>query len=151
MPAEVPAGEPLIRSARIGDAPDVARLLESLGYPCSRDDAAERIITVLGDPRQHLLLAERDGHVCGLLALNMVYSVAHGADLARITALVVGDECRREGIGKRLLREAEAVSRQSGISRIEVTSGPQRHGAHAFYRGCGYSEGALRFVKLLGD
>lgn len=151
MAGEPPVSEPLIRSARVGDAPDVARLLEALGYPCSRDDASERIVTVLGDRRQHLLLAERDGHVCGLIALNMVYSVAHGADLARITALVVGDECQREGIGKRLLREAELVSRQSGISRIEVTSGPQRHGAHTFYRDCGYSEGALRFVKLLGD
>lgn len=151
MAGAAPASEPLIRSARIGDAPDVARLLETLGYPCTRDDAAERIVTVLGDRRQHLLLAERDGHVCGLIALNMVYSVAHGADLARITALVVGEECQREGVGKRLLREVEVLSRQAGISRIEVTSGAQREGALAFYRGCGYSEGALRFVKLLGD
>ncbi|MFC0676849.1 GNAT family N-acetyltransferase [Lysobacter korlensis] len=141
----------VVRSAKIGDASDVARLLDQLGYPCNRDEAADRIVTVLGDPRQHLLIAERDGHACGLISLNMVYSVAHGADLARITALIVGDDCQREGIGRRLLREVEVLSRQAGVSRIEVTSGPQRQGAHAFYRGCGYSEGSLRFVKLLGD
>jgi N-acetylglutamate synthase-like GNAT family acetyltransferase len=140
-----------IRPARIGDASDVARLLDQLGYPCTRDEAAERIVTVLGDPRQQLLIAERDGHACGLISLNMVYSVAHGADLARITSLVVADDCLREGIGRRLLREVEVRARQAGISRIEVTSGPQRETAHAFYRGCGYSEGSLRFVKLLGD
>jgi len=144
------AREPVIRGARVGDSHDVARLLELLGYPCSRDEAAERIVTVLSDPRQQLLLAERDGHVCGLIALNMVYSVAHGANLARITALVVDDTCQREGIGRRLLREVESLSRNEGISRIEVTSGPQRHDAHTFYRECGYSEGSLRFVKLLG-
>ena len=27
----------------------------------------------------------------------------------------------------------------------------QREGAHAFYRGCGYSDDSLRFLKLLGD
>lgn len=151
MAPNEPADGAVVRPARIGDAPDVARLLEQLGYPCTRDEAADRIVTVLGDPRQQLLLAERDGHACGLIALNNTYSVAHGAELARITALIVADDCQREGIGKRLLREVEALSRQAGISRIEVTSGSQRQGAAAFYRGCGYSEGSLRFVKLLGD
>ena len=143
--------EPVIRGARVGDASDVARLLSLLGYPCDRDEASERIVTVLADPRQQLLLAERSGHVCGLIALNMVYSVAHGADLARITALIVDDSCQREGIGRRLLREVESLSRNAGMARIEVASGAQRHGAHKFYRECGYSEGSLRFVKLLGD
>ena len=142
---------PVIRAARIGDAPDVARLLELLGYPCTRDEAADRIVTVLGDPRQLLLIAERDGHACGLIASTMVYSVAHGAELARITALVVAEDCQREGIGRRMLREVEARARQAGVSRIEVASGAQRHGGHAFYRDCGYTEGSLRFVKLLGD
>lgn len=151
MAADEATDAPVIRSAKIGDASDVGRLLELLGYPCSRDDAAERIVTVLGDARQQLLIAERDGHACGLISMAMVYSVAHGADLARITALIVAEDCQREGIGRRLLREVEVRARQAGVSRIEVTSGAQRHGGHAFYRGCGYSEGSLRFVKLLGD
>jgi N-acetylglutamate synthase-like GNAT family acetyltransferase len=151
MAPDEPAASTLVRPAKIGDASDVARLLEQLGYPCTRDEAADRIVTVLGDPRQQLLIAERDGHACGLISLNMVYSVAHGADLARITSLIVAEDCQREGIGRRLLREVEVRARQAGVSRIEVTSGPQRQGAHAFYRGCGYSEGSLRFVKLLGD
>ena len=29
-----------IRAAAIGDATDVARLIEPLGYPCTRDEAA---------------------------------------------------------------------------------------------------------------
>lgn len=146
------AADPVVmRAARIGDASDVARLLELLGYPCTRDEAADRIVMVLGDPRQQLLLAERDGHACGLIASTMVYSVAHGADLARITALVVADDCQREGIGRRMLREIEVRARQAGVSRLEVTSGAQRHSGHAFYRDCGYTEGSLRFVKLLGD
>lgn len=140
-----------IRGARVGDAADVARLLALLGYPCSQGEAAERITTVLAEPRQHLLLAERDGEVCGLVSVYALYSLAHGAELARITSMVVAPEAQRCGIGRRLLREAEALARRTGIARIEVTSNTRRGEAHAFYRGCGYSDDSARFVKLLGD
>jgi GNAT superfamily N-acetyltransferase len=140
-----------IRAAAIGDAPDVARLLEQLGYPCTRDEAAERIATVLGDPRQQLLLAEVEGHACGLAALDVRYSLTRGADQARITALVVDREHARRGIGRALLREVEAIGRHSHVTRIEVTSNMRRDEAHAFYRDCGYAEGSRHFFKLLGD
>ena len=142
---------PRVRPAELGDAHDVARLLGDLGYPCSRDEAAERIAVVRHDPRQHLLLAEIDGDACGLVSLYTLYSVVHGTELARITALVVSPACQRQGIGRRLLREVELISRRTGVSRIEVTSNQRREEAHAFYRDCGYSDGSLRFVKALGD
>ncbi len=84
-------------------------------------------------------------------AVYALYSLAHGAELARITSMVVAPEAQRRGIGRRLLREAEALARRTGIARIEVTSNARRGGAHAFYRGCGYSDDSARFVKLLGD
>lgn len=140
-----------IRDARIGDAGDVAALLETLGYPCDRDDAAERISRVLADARQRLVLAEIDGHVCGLAGLEVRYSLARGADQGRITALVVSPECERQGVGRRLLREVEGIARQVGAARIEVTAAASREGAHLFYRSCGYGEASLHFAKLLGD
>jgi GNAT superfamily N-acetyltransferase len=140
-----------IRAAAIGDAPDVARLLDQLGYPCTRDEAAERIATVLGDPRQQLLLAEVEGHACGLAALDIRYSLTRGADQARITALVVDADYARRGIGRALLREVEAISRRARVTRLEVTSNMRREEAHVFYRDCGYSEGSRHFFKLLGD
>lgn len=140
-----------IRAAATGDAHDVGRLLEQLGYPCTRDEAAERIATVLGDPRQQLLLAEVEGHACGLVALDVRYSLTRGADQARITALVVDRDHARQGIGRALLREVEAIARNAQLSRIEVTSNMRRDEAHLFYRDCGYAEGSRHFFKLLGD
>ena len=140
-----------VRQAGTGDAGDVAALLDVLGYPCTRDEAAERIALVQSDRRQVLLLAECEGRVQGLVAMETLYSVAHGSELARITALVVDPGCERRGVGRRLLREVEQRARQAGIARIEVTSNARRDSAHAFYRGCGYADGSLRFVKLLGD
>lgn len=149
--AGLPAASLRIRAASVGDAPDVARLLDLLGYPCSPDDALERIHVVAGDPRQQLILADVDGQACGLVCLTLLYSIAHGAELARITALVVAPDHARRGVGRQLLREVEAQSRRLGIPRIEVTSNARREAAHAFYRDCGYSDDSLRFVKLLGD
>lgn len=145
------APSPRIRPAQLGDAEDVGTLLDQLGYPCTRDEAAERISRVLHDPRLFLLVAEIDGAVCGLMSLDIHYSFARGTDQARITALVVADNCSRQGVGRRLLREAEAIARQARAARIEVTSNPRRDVAHAFYLGCGYNEGSRHFIKLLGD
>ncbi|MFD0739027.1 GNAT family N-acetyltransferase [Lysobacter koreensis] len=142
---------PTVRPAEPGDAADVATLLETLGYPCTPDEARERIATIHADRRHELLLALVDDAVCGLIALSLVYSLGRGADVARITALVVAPNCQRQGIGRRLLREIESRARRAGACRMEVTSNPRRVDAHAFYHGCGYADGSRHFIKLLGD
>ena len=140
-----------IRTAQLGDASDVAGLLDKLGYPCTREEAADRISHVLHDPRSTLLLGEIDGKVCGLVAMDTRYSITRGADLARISALVVSPDSSRQGIGRQLLREVETVARLARAVRLEVTSNASREGAHQFYVDCGYSEGSRHFIKLLGD
>lgn len=140
-----------IRAAAIGDASDVSRLLTQLGYPCDRDEAAERVSRVLSDPRQHLLVAEVDGEVIALAAMDMRYSVLRDADQARITGLVVELGQCRHGVGRRLLREVEGIARRAGAARVEVTANMRREDAHAFYRGCGYTESSRHFIKRLGD
>ncbi len=140
-----------VRSAGIGDADDVARLLSELGYPCEPHDAASRIAAIAADERQALLLARCDGHACGLLALDFMYYLPLDATTCRITALVIVPEAQRRGLGRQLLREAERRARMAGAARLELTTAAHRVQAHAFYRACGFGEGAVRFVKLLGD
>lgn len=140
-----------LRPASLQDADDVASLLTQLGYPCDRRDAVERIASVLDTDRQILLLARRDGVVCGLIGLDFMYYLPLGTFTCRVTALVVTPEAQGRGLGRQLLREAERRARAGGAARIELTSGSQRVDAHAFYKACGYSDGTLRFIKRLGD
>ena len=140
-----------LRSAMIADADDVARLLTELGYPCEIDDAAERIDAIAANDRQALVLARRDGAVCGLIALDFMYYLPMGTITCRVTALVVTPTAQGLGIGRQLLKEAERRARGGGASRIELTSGSQRTEAHAFYRACGYKDSSVRFVKQLGE
>ena len=139
-----------LRSAMIADADDVARLLSELGYPCEIDDAAERIDAIAANDRQALVLARRDGAVCGLVALDFMYYLPLGTITCRVTALVVTPTAQGLGIGRQLLKEAERRARSGGAARIELTSGSQRTEAHAFYRACGYKDSSVRFVKQLG-
>ena len=149
-PAERPATTRL-RVARPSDAPVVALLLAELGYPCSREDAATRIEATAAHEDQQLWLAERGGRTLGLLALDFMFYLPLGSTTCRITALVVDPGARRAGVGRFLVRQAEALAREAQASRIELTSAPHRDEAHAFYRACGYRDGALRFVKAIGD
>lgn len=147
-------GHPLasdLRNAVLADADDVARLLTEMGYPCEIDDAIERIDSILANDRQALVLARRDGAVCGLIALDFMYYLPLGTVTCRVTALVVTPTAQGLGIGRSLLKEAERRARSGGAARIELTSGSQRTEAHAFYRACGYSDGTVRFVKPLGS
>lgn len=140
-----------MRNASLADADDVAALLSALGYPCEREDAAERIHTILANERQALVLARHEGVVCGLIALDFMYYLPLGTTTCRITAMVVTPEAQGRGLGRQLIREAERRARIGGAARLEITSGSQRVDAHAFYRACGYSDGTLRFVKHLGS
>ena len=148
-PGPSPFGADL-RSAMIADADDVARLLTELGYPCEIDEAAERIDAIAANDRQALVLARREGAVCGLVALDFMYYLPLGTITCRVTALVVTPTAQGLGIGRTLLKEAERRARVGGAARIELTSGAQRTEAHAFYRACGYKDSSVRFVKQLG-
>ncbi|WP_240125785.1 GNAT family N-acetyltransferase [Thermomonas alba] len=140
-----------LRPAVLGDADDVARLLCELGYPCDTAEASERISAILANERQALILARRNGAVCGLVALDFMYYLPLGTTTCRVTALVVSAGAQGQGLGRALLKEAERRARAGGAARIELTSGAQRTEAHAFYRACGYSDSSVRFVKLLGS
>lgn len=140
-----------VRTAMSGDAAEIAALITLLGYPCTPHEALERLRAVAAEPDQTLLVADRDGDLCGLLGLDLMYYLPLGARTCRITALVVATAHRGEGVGRDLLQAAETWARQSGAARIEATSAAHRNDAHAFYRACLYEEGSVRFVKRLGD
>lgn len=140
-----------LRNAVPADADDVAHLLAELGYPCDLADASERVSAILANDRQALVLARRNGAVCGLVALDFMYYLPLGTTTCRVTALVVTTSAQGMGIGRHLLKEAERRARAGGAARIELTSGAQRTEAHAFYQACGYSGSSVRFVKALGS
>jgi len=142
---------PVVRAATAEDGFGLSELFGILGYPCTPEEASQRVIDLREDANQTLLVADAEGGLLGMMACDMSYYLPLGAPTCRVTALAVSADAQRRGIGRLLLREAESLARDAGAVRIELTSAGHRHEAHAFYRACGYGDGALRFVKRLGD
>ena len=133
------------------DAFGLSSLLGILGYPCAAEEAGQRVLALRQDQNQTWLVADVAGKTAGMVSCDLAYYLPLDALTCRITALAVDPAFQRAGIGRLLLREAEILARSAGAVRIELTSASHREDAHAFYRACGYGEGAIRFVKRLGD
>lgn len=140
-----------IRPARGTD--DINPLLEELGYP--QDDpatTAARVQAWADDPAGAAYVAEADGRLLGVIAVHVAPFFEREGTWARIVALVVSDEARRQGVGTHLLRAAETFVTTRGCLRLEVTSSNHRHPAHTFYQSHGYanqSSISSRFVRIL--
>src|SRR3954466_14729459 len=95
-----------VRQAHSGDAEVIARLLGELGYSTPPDQVRARLHGL--NDADRVLLA---GDGAGLVALHRIPRLAEGGRFARITALVVSEERRGQGVARRLLEEAERAAR----------------------------------------
>lgn len=141
----------IIRDAVTEDAPAIALLLAQLGYPQTADFVEEKISVLSQQEHDSALVADLNGETVGVAHLHIAPLFHEFGHLARVTALVVARNRRRMGIGKALISSLETVARKAGCTKIEITSGTQRDGAHAFYERLGYCEKRKRFLKSLLD
>ena len=74
---------------------------------------------------------------------------------AWLTALVVEEEARGQGVGSALVARAEEWAIKHGALRISLTSALHRESAHEFYKARDYEHTGVRltkvFVNRLGD
>lgn len=137
-----------VRAARPEDAPELARLIDMLGYPAAEADVGDRL-AALNEAGLTPLVAEREERVVACLTLSVMTVLHRPQPVGRISMLVVDEGCRGSGIGAVLVAAAEARLREQGCGLVEVTSNARRAGAHAFYERLGYERTSLRFAKTL--
>lgn len=102
----------------------------------------------LGDTSSRILVAEQGSNLTGFAALrlNAACPVA-GGPLAELQTLYVQAPFIGTGLGKRLLKDAEAVAQQQGHTALWLTVNAQNHRAIAFYDHLGYRKiGTAYFV-----
>jgi len=127
-----------IRAARIGDAPEVARLAGVLGYPAAPEPMYTVLRTLLADARHRLLVADDgSGGLLGWLHLEQRLSPT-GGEWAEITGLVIDPAARRQGLARTLLAVGGDWVRGRGLDRVSVRSNAARAQAHPFYRSLGF-------------
>lgn len=146
-----PPSDIVLRLARRSDAAALARLSDQLGFPLDEGAARARLQEALGGPDYALLVAESGGRVVGLIELKRLRLFTSRRQV-EVVALVVDQDERGRGIGKRLLEEAERWAEDLRCGKIRLRSRAMRGPAHSLYRRSGYEEitTELLFEKQLG-
>jgi GNAT superfamily N-acetyltransferase len=142
------APEPRLRDAKPADAPELAALIRLLGHTVDEKGVRERINLLAADELAPLV-ATLDKKVVGLCGISLMVAIHRDQPVARISILVVAEDARGQGIGRRLVEAAEARLRELGCAMVEITSNDRLTEAHAFYRAMGYERTSIRFAKTL--
>jgi ribosomal protein S18 acetylase RimI-like enzyme len=142
-----------VRTLKMADAPEVARLLEVLGYKWTVGEVSARISAFLASGERALVGSPAPGAVggplLGIATLHITPVLHRAGPVGRLTALVVDESARGQGIGRRLVNAAEAFFRERGCVLVEVTCNNTLTDAHAFYARLGYTATSLRFGRPL--
>jgi GNAT superfamily N-acetyltransferase len=114
-----------LRTARLADAAEAARLSTQLGYPADEEEMASRLGIVLSATDHHVFVAAQGQRLWGWIGIELRTTLESGLK-AEIVGLVVDAEARRSGVGKALVDAAEAWVRDQGLQAVMVRSNAAR-------------------------
>ena len=138
-----------IRTATSEDAPTISRLLDQLGYPNNAAAIPERIDKLHARPGTAVLVAEDDrGELLGMVTVHLFQALHADEPAAWLTAVVVEESARGQGVGSALVRHAEDWAIKHGALRISLTSALRRKEAHEFYKARDYRHTGVRLTKV---
>lgn len=123
---------PRLRDARPADLPALL-VLEAM-FQGDRL-SARQFRRHLGNPRARLRVAAADGR---LLGYHLVFLRA-GSPWARLYSIAVDPAARGQGLGRRLLADAEAQARAAGRAGLRLEVRRDNAAAAALYEGAGYA------------
>lgn len=126
-------------------AHDVAVLIlrEQLGQEPSQEDIRRTELAM--NDRTTVVAFSEDGNILATAGIAKTDNPLDGV----IDGVAVHQINRMQGLGRRIVEEAEGVAKNQGISRIEVLPA---HGTKLFYNKLGYNSGSNGwFVKSLTE
>jgi GNAT superfamily N-acetyltransferase len=151
QPVSRQASEVRLGRLRPDDAASVARLLDQLGYPTDEAEARDRIAAWTGEGRGAVFGARVDDRLAGCAAIYVVPFFERPGARARLVALVVDAEYRRQGIAELLVEQAREFARDRGAVEMEVLSRRTRPDAYPFYTNVGFADVSERARRYLSE
>lgn len=124
-----------IRRMEKGDVPRMAEL-EKLCFPTPW--SAKALAGELKNDVAHYLVLERDGIVVGYAGSWIMYDEAH------ITNVAVDPNCRRQGLGMRIMRAMMELAVSLDATRMTLEVREHNYGAQALYAKCGFLKAGIR-------
>ena len=128
-----------IHDAVPGDAADIVHLIRELAASAGGYSPLSEpyVHTYLSSLKSHVLLAELEGRVVGLLSYSTRPDLYHAADACYVEELVVHEGARGHGVGSALLEGF--LSRLDGATcaEVSVAAAPDNSPALHLYRSRG--------------
>ena len=90
--------------------------------------------------RSILVAADERGEIVGSTFVEIQEDFIRPGRVAFVTYVAVDEQCRKQGIGRKLMLSAEEIGKANNCSAIELTSADFRVGAHAFYASLGFTK-----------
>lgn len=140
----------VMREATSADLPDILSLYAQLG----QDDGSVLSVAEAGVifekissyPDYRIYLAIMNGRPVGTFALLIMDNIAHmGIKSAILEEVVVLEELRGQGIGKKMMNYAHNFCRQAGCYKMTFSSNMRRETAHHFYESLGFRRHGYSF------
>jgi GNAT superfamily N-acetyltransferase len=145
-----PPPEPVLREAKGRDAAQLAELFTLLDHQIAPEQVKKNL-NALARSGEPVLVIEEANRLLGACGYHATPMPHRNPPVGRITVLVLAEDARGRGFGRRLVEAAERRLAKLGSGVVEVTSNDRLREAHAFYRHLGYERTSMRFAKSLGD
>jgi len=133
-------GNILIRQATESDLPAIEKLMAELmeavddGEGFSTNMVSGNYQNLLNNDSSHILVAESDGAVTGIINVAIRRTLLHPGASGLIDELVVTESYRGKGVGKKLIHAAVERCRELGCCEIEVSTEVTNINARKFYK-----------------
>ncbi len=141
-----------VRPAIIADEPAIVRLISQMraleGLSAELPQGGVASYLALDDT--HLLLAEKDGEVVGLVSIAAVRDLFHCAENGFVQELIVDDAYRRQGVGAALLDAAIEWAQARGCVEVCLVTGEGNVAARALYESRGLTTEGVYLERHLG-
>lgn len=127
----------LIRIAEINDSEIITELSNQLGYETSNYEIQTRLKMILENLDNCIYVAVENGKVVGWI--HGFYSLRIESDFfVEIGGLVVNENYRKSGIGKKLVARVTEWAKIKNCEKIRVRCNVIRKESHLFYERIGF-------------
>lgn len=134
-----------IRPAQREDLDAMVSLLQALfaiekDFTSAPDRQRQGLMLFLDGCGKHrsILVAETDGCVIGMATVQVLISTAEGGHVGQVEDVVVREDSRRRGVGRRLMTALTAWADQRGLMRLQLLADRLNQPALYFYRKMGW-------------
>ena len=109
------------------------------------------IYEIWKDPNKDILVAEKDGEICGIAILNCIYKpetpFMFSRDFMDVDEFCVAKKYRRQGVATEMIEFIKKYAKDKGFQQLELNMWEFNEGALKFYEAAGF-ETYRRYMEV---